>query len=347
MQGFSLVTGTTKAQSFAMSLNIDSRLNNTAYEALAGRNGAVLVMNYKNGELLCMVSSPSIDPLADNSNPPDGAYINRCLSASFTPGSVFKLITAAAAIENIPDIFSRTYYCEGRYTIAGVEIYCSQERITRRPLSRRSPIPATVPFAQITVSLGQDTMVEYVKKYGFLDAQSLDGISTAAGSYPTEFVGDPELGGRASASPPICLPLFPAALCCRHRKRRHSVEPRLVMSGAEPVKTALMEADTADKLKQMMNYNVVDHYDSDRFPGLNVCAKTGTAELGDGDSHSWFVGFLADEAHPYAFVVLVERGGGGLTNAGAVANNGFLAGSRKYSANPIQIIEFNDIRNST
>lgn len=53
-----------------MSLNIDSRLNNTAYEALAGRNGAVLVMNYKNGELLCMVSSPSIDPLADNSNPP-------------------------------------------------------------------------------------------------------------------------------------------------------------------------------------------------------------------------------------------------------------------------------------
>lgn len=62
MQGFSLVTGTTKAQSFAMSLNIDSRLNNTAYEALAGRNGAVLVMNYKNGELLCMVSSPSIDP---------------------------------------------------------------------------------------------------------------------------------------------------------------------------------------------------------------------------------------------------------------------------------------------
>lgn len=102
MQGFSLVTGTTKAQSFAMSLNIDSRLNNSAYEALAGRNGAVLVMNYKNGELLCMVSSPSIDPLADNSNPPDGAYINRCLSASFTPGSVFKLITARPPSRTFP-----------------------------------------------------------------------------------------------------------------------------------------------------------------------------------------------------------------------------------------------------
>lgn len=81
-----------------------------------------------------------------------------------------------------------------------------------------------------------------------------------------------------------------------------------------------MEADTADKLKQMMSYNVVSHYGSDRFPGLNICAKTGTAELGDGTSHAWFAGFLDDEAHPYAFVVLVERGGGGLTNAGAVAN---------------------------
>lgn len=320
MQGFSLVTGTTKAQSFAMSLNIDSRLNNTAYEALAGRNGAVLVMNYKNGELLCMVSSPSIDPLADNSNPPDGAYINRCLSASFTPGSVFKLITAAAAIENIPDIFSRTYYCEGSYTIAGVEIYCSGTHYTQT-FEQALANSCNCAFAQITVSLGQDTMVEYVKKYGFLDAQSLDGISTAAGSYPTEFVGDPELAwsGIGQSTDLVCpysLLRYVAAIA----NGGTLCEPRLVMSGAEAEKSQLMEADTADKLKQMMSYNVVSHYSSDRFPGLNVCAKTGTAELGDGTSHAWFAGFLDDEAHPYAFVVLVERGGGGLTNAGAVAN---------------------------
>ena len=71
----------------------------------------------------------------------------------------------------------------------------------------------------------------------------------------------------------------------------------------------------------MMNYDVVFHYDgAANFPGLNLSAKTGTAELGDGSSHAWFVGFLADEAHPYAFVVLVENGGGGLYAAGPVAN---------------------------
>lgn len=320
MQGFSLITGTTKARSFAMSLNIDSRLNNAAYEALAGRSGAVMLMNYKNGELLCMVSSPSIDPLADRASLPDGAYINRCLSASFTPGSVFKLVTAAAAIEKIPDIYSRSYYCEGSYTIAGVEIKCSGTHYTQS-FEQALANSCNCAFAQISVSLGQDTMVEYVKKYGFLDKSALDGIETAAGSYPTEFVGDPELAwsGIGQSTDLVCpysLLRYVAAI----GNGGILSEPRLIMSGAEPVKTRLIEADTAEKLGELMSYSVVSHYGADRFPGLDICAKTGTAELGDGTSHAWFAGFLADDAHPYAFVVLVEHGGGGLSAAGSVAN---------------------------
>ena len=69
-----------------------------------------------------------------------------------------------------------------------------------------------------------------------------------------------------------------------------------------------------------MSYNVQAHYGAWNFPGLNICAKTGTAEVGDGTSHAWFTGFLLDDAHPYAFVVLVENGGGGLGVAGPVAN---------------------------
>ena len=83
-----------------------------------------------------------------------------------------------------------------------------------------------------------------------------------------------------------------------------------------------MEASTAGRLKQMMNYNVVDHYNGEEnFPGLKLCAKTGTAELGDGTSHAWFVGFLANDEHPFAFVTLVERGGYGLSTSGPIANN--------------------------
>ena len=78
-----------------------------------------------------------------------------------------------------------------------------------------------------------------------------------------------------------------------------------------------MEASTARKLQEMMSYNVSYSYGGEQtFPGLNMCAKTGTAEIGDGDTHAWFVGFLDDEEHPYAFVTMVERGGGGLYVAG-------------------------------
>ena len=70
-----------------------------------------------------------------------------------------------------------------------------------------------------------------------------------------------------------------------------------------------------------MRNNAITHYEADsNFPGLPICAKTGTAELGDGDSHSWFVGFLDDEDHPYAFVTLIERGGFGLSRAGVITN---------------------------
>jgi len=84
--------------------------------------------------------------------------------------------------------------------------------------------------------------------------------------------------------------------------------------------TRLLDRSTANALAEMMDYTVTYAYGDWLFPGLNVCAKTGTAELGDGTSHAWFVGFLDDPDHPYAFVVMIEQGGGGLSQAGTLAN---------------------------
>lgn len=319
MHDFSLLTGTTHAESVELTLTVDAALCKTAYQALAGRNGAVLLVNYRTGELLVMVSGPSVDPL-DSSEPPDGAYINRCLSASFTPGSVFKLVTAAAAIETVPDMDSRQFYCEGAYEIAGVSIKCSGTHYTQT-FEQALANSCNVAFAQIAVKVGQENMIEHVRDYGFLDGHSLSGIPTAAGSYPQDFVGDPELAwsGIGQSTDLVCpysLLRYVAAIA----NGGVLVEPRLLMD-EEPVETRLIETATADALAAMMNYNVTAHYGGEgAFGGLKLCAKTGTAELGDGTSHAWFAGFLADEQNPYAFVVLVERGGGGLTNAAPIAN---------------------------
>lgn len=321
LQGYSLITGTTHSQNRDFTLNIDAELNRRAYEALNGRNGAVLICDYTNGELLCMVSTPAVDPADPDAVPPEGAYINRCLSAAFVPGSVFKLITTAAALESIPGIEDRSFYCEGATQIAGIEIKCSGDHYTQT-FEQALANSCNVAFAKITTLVGQEEMVRHVRDYGFLDGHDLDGIPTAAGSYPLEFVGDPELAwsGIGQSTDLICpysLLRYVSAIA----NDGVLCEPKLIRDGEMSLRSRFLAADTAQKLKRMMNYNVSAHYEGDtNFPGLSLCAKTGTAELGDGTSHAWFTGFLLDEQHPYAFVVFIERGGGGLSQAGAAAN---------------------------
>ena len=83
----------------------------------------------------------------------------------------------------------------------------------------------------------------------------------------------------------------------------------------------MIEEDTAEILKNLMRNNVEDNYGTDNFPGLNICAKSGPAEVQKSERpNAWFAGFLDDDDHPYAFIVLVEKGGYGSDVAGSVAN---------------------------
>ena len=83
----------------------------------------------------------------------------------------------------------------------------------------------------------------------------------------------------------------------------------------------MIKADTAQVMADMMANNVSATYGAKRFSGMDLCAKSGTAEVGGGQApHAWFTGFLRDEDHPYAFLVLVENGGSGSSAAGDVAS---------------------------
>ena len=323
VHGFSLLTGTTHVISDTqLALTYDARLNNKIYESIGEwASGCMLVCNYRTGEMLGMVSTPSVDPLDTTGEQRDGAFINRCISASFTPGSIFKLVTAAAAIERLSDLDSRRWYCEDEYKIAGVPFRCVADHYTQ-DFEQALANSCNVAFAQIAVALGQNTMIDYVRKYGFLDNHSIDGITTAKGSYPLEFVGDPETGWSGiGQSTDMVVPYSMLRFLCAVANHGMLVEPHFLPDDTPEI-TELVRPATADRLKRMMRQNAVWHYDSDNlFPGLNICAKTGIAELGEGvEDHSWFVGFLDDEAHPYAFVTLIEHGGFGLTRAGRITN---------------------------
>lgn len=334
-QNYSFLTGTTRSSLSALTLTIDSRLNNYAYDLLRENGkGAVMIMNYRTGEVIALVSSPSIDPLDEDAEPEEGTYINRCLAASFIPGSTFKLITAAAAIENIPDLDEQHFMCYGESEIAGVKITCTTMH-GYQTFEEALANSCNCAFADITVQLGQNRMIKYVTDYGFLDRHDLDGIPTNAGTFPLEFVGDPELawagiGQSVDTMCPYTMLRYVSAIANGGVLAEPTmVKSRISVSGSqesdvksEKQYTQLVKPKTAARMRELMINNVETHYEGEvNFPGLTLGAKTGTAEITEEVSHSWFTGFLVDEAHPYAFVSIVEEGGFGLWTAGRMMND--------------------------
>lgn len=321
-QNYDFINGTTQASSGTLTLNIDSHINNRAYELLsANGKGCIMICNYRTGEVLCMVSSPSVDPINNEAEPEDGAYINRCLAATFIPGSTFKLVTSAAAIETIANLEDFTFNCVGEYEIAGVKIACTTAH-GEENFEQALANSCNCAFAKLTVMMGQDVMVKYVTDYGFMDSQSLDGMDCAKGNYPTEFVGDPELAWSGiGQSVDLVCPYTMLRYVCAIANGGSVFDMHLAKGADVPTCDSLMNPNTAKELKRLMRNNVITHYEGEvNFPGLNLCAKTGTAENPAGADHSWFVGFLDDDSHPYAFVSLVENGGFGLWTAGLMMN---------------------------
>lgn len=318
LAGYSFVEGATSGKT--ISLSVDSTLNVTAYSALAGRNGAVMLMDYTTGEVLCMVSSPGDDPENPSSEPADGTYLNKCLSSSFTPGSVFKLVTLAAAIDNIPDLFERSLWCEGEMIVDGALLTCTGNHGSQT-IEQALANSCNCAFGTLALELGPELMAEYAEKLGMTASLQLDGMDVLPGSFTKGGAGSVGLawsgvGQYEDLVCPYAMLRYVSAIA----NGGSVYEPTLLGHGSLDRETELLSAETAQRIAEMMNYNVQNAYGSWVFPGLDVSAKTGTAEVGDGTSHAWMTGFLNDPAHPYAFVVILEHAGGGLANAGPVAN---------------------------
>ena len=336
LSGYNFLTGADNpfGQGNDLYLTLDARLNYEAYQALNGRRGAVGVYNYKTGEILCMVSAPAFDP----ATPPDiqegdgqyeGVYVNRFLSGTFTPGSVFKTVTMTAAIEQIPDLFQRRFTCTGSTVVGGETITCPSAH-GEMDIGTAFASSCNGVFALLSVELGADVLEHYADKAGLLDRYSVDGIRTAAGSYdPGTAQGELGWSGVGQFNDlvnPCAMMVWMGAVANGGK----AAVPRLIqeVDGGLPrlslpfggTTGRLIDRDTAQILAGLMAQNVVQTYGSDRFPNMDICAKSGTAEVGGGKRPTaWFVGFLRNEDAPYAFAVVVEEGGSGSGAAGDVA----------------------------
>ena len=321
LSGYSPVTGLTP-EGGTVVLSIDADLSVTALEALDGRRGAAAVMDYTTGELLCLVSSPAFDPdlgIDETDSRYEGAYLNRCISAAYTPGSVFKLLTLTAALENIPDLYERRFECAGSLLVDGNSVNCTGVHGSQT-IEAALANSCNCAFAQLALELGGETLARYASALGLTGQLTLNGVVTTPGRFDAFPDGSADLAwsGVGQATDLVC-PLAMLRLSAAIANGGTAAEPTM-LQGETVESTPLLDPETAKALKGMMNYNVAAVYGEWNFPGLKLCAKSGTAEVGDGTSHAWFTGFLDDAEHPYAFVVLIENGGGGARNAGPAAN---------------------------
>ena len=309
-------------------LTLSAKIQTAALEALGNQKGTVAVFNYKTGELLCSVTTPTYDP----DNVPDfreddpayeGLYVNRFTQSAYTPGSIFKIVTLAAALEQDPAILNKTFTCKGSLQVGVDEIVCDDGAHWEQTLKQAFCNSCNCAFAQIAMDLGGDALQSYVERFGITASVSFDGITTAQGNFQTS--ADPVnvawsgVGQYLDLVNPCAFLRFVGAVANGgnvtepYLVERVSVDGNTTYQATVQAGEQIISAETAAVLQEYMLNNVTVKYGAENFQGLTVGAKTGTAEVEGQKPNAMLAGFASDPELPLAFLVCVEDAGYGKT----------------------------------
>lgn len=347
------------AEGPALKTTLDAGLQRRAVDLLDGRRGAVVILEVSTGAVRCLVSQPSFDPnrlrqVQFRDSGAEAPLLNRALQGQYPPGSVFKLLIAASALDagfsdrldtppegfttspSTPPIRDHGYYTslrEGRRWKG----YGSIDLGTALAQS------SNVFFAQLGNRVGAEALEQTLEQSGLtrpvplwtpreptLEVRPVSGVDLS--DQRPYAVAQFSIGQGTLLMNPMHLALLSAAVA----RQGEVPAPRLVPE--QPVRTLgrLCRPESADTLKWMM-YKVVQEGTGRgiRMPDLAVAGKTGTAETGEGrDSHSWFAGFTPVSSPKWAFCVLVENGGYGSRAALPIARDLLRSGLERGEFSP-------------
>lgn len=309
-------------------MTLSATVQMAALEAMGDYKGTVAVYNYKTGEILCAVTTPTYDPdnipdfAADLDGAYSGVYVNRFVQSTYTPGSIFKIVTVAAALESMPEIRNQSFTCTGIVEYGVDTVTCEQAHgtLTFQEAFAKS---CNCSFAQIAGILGEDVLQRYVSQFGITESLSFDGITTASGNVDLTGAAPVQLAWSAIGqhkdliNPCRYMSFIGAIAAGGTGVKPHLISQIKVGSGvtyqAKPQPNGrIMSSETAAILQEYLRNNVENYYGDDSFPGLTVCAKSGTAEVGgEKKPNAMFTGFVADEEYPFAFIAAIEDGGYG------------------------------------
>ncbi|MER6441000.1 MULTISPECIES: penicillin-binding transpeptidase domain-containing protein [unclassified Streptomyces] len=319
---------------------IDPDVQKAAYRALGGKKGGAVAIDPRTGRILAAVSTPSYDPsllsAGDSAawtkltKDADKPMTNRALRQPLPPGSTFKLVVAAAALEDglYPDVDTKTA-SPNPYTLPGTTTVLKNESASapcaNAPIRVALQYSCNNVFAKMAVDLGQDKLRAMAEKFGFNDASQDVPVRAYPSVYPsgmdrssTALTG---IGQFDVTATPLQMAMVSAAidnggkLVSPHMVAQTSDSGGTVVENYDDrtVTKQVVSSSTAEQLQSAMRTVVEDGTGTNaRIPGATVGGKTGTAQHGENNSktpYAWFTSYAKSDSNgkEVAVAVMVEQ----------------------------------------
>jgi peptidoglycan glycosyltransferase len=334
-----------------VTLTIDSRVQNAATQALQsaissnglpGVGGAVVALVPSTGAVRAMVSLPGYDPNSVkssqvleqlNSKGSGSPLFNRATQSTYPPGSTMKVVTAAAALDSGKSTPGSVLSGRSPQNIGGVPLFnAGNEQFGNIDMTTALTHSVNTYFAQVGEQLGTDTMVSYMKRFGFYSDPELDypdGQMAPSGPYNSDGhlvtsdfdVGRVAIGQGGAEGQDLASPLQMAEVAATVANGGKLMQPTFLQQVTDPdgrvtekltphVQSTAISPETASQLTQMMT-NVTNEGTA---TGLTVQAgefagKTGTAEIDvqNGINQPWFIAFAPAKDPQIAVAATIER----------------------------------------
>lgn len=334
-------------QGATVELTIDPKLQKIAWDALGDQRGAVVALDPKTGNILAMVSKPSYDAnlvaghdvkkvtaaraklLADPTNP----LFNRAIGGDlYPPGSIFKLITAAAALSTgkytpdsqLPGPAALKPLAQSAYTLPNDDGQpCGPNDTSSMTDALRRSCNTT--FGALGIALGQDAVREQAIKFGFnqpTDQPLRIPLSVTSSQFPAKLdlpqLAQSSIGQFDVRVSPLQVAMVSAAIANGGTLMKPNLVARVRSADLQMISTATptelsrpISREVADQLRTMMLAVVQNGTGTKaQIDGVDVAGKTGTAQSMKGQPpHAWFTSFASGNGKDIAVAVVVEDGG--------------------------------------
>jgi penicillin-binding protein 2 len=341
---------------------VDRRIQEAAERAMEGHAGAVVVMDPRTGDVLAMVSTPAfaldqftgtigreawVQLVRDPSHP----MLNRTVQSQYAPGSVFKIVVAAAGLQETTLTPMDRVYCNGEFRLGNWRFSDWKEGGHGKVDLHRAIVQScNVYFYQAGLRIGIDAIARYARAFGLGVPTGIDLPGEKFGLIPgarrgrrNSYSGD-TVNVSIGQGPVLVTPMQVARMMSAVANGGVLFKPRLVQRVERADGQLLFSdpglvnghVDLAPMIWEFLRRSLVDVVnegtgDAARIPGIEIAGKTGTAQIiahsraDRGQDHAWFASFAPADDPQYVVVVLVERGGKGGQVAAPIARQIFNA----------------------